>query len=165
VLSGFVNFLLAMTVLFVLILVSGLRVTPALLYLPLVMAVHVAFTLGVSLALAALNVYYRDTGVIMEVVLQAWFFVTPVFYPIELLPQWVTIWGVEIPARRATYILNPMASIIATYRSVLYGYINGGPPGPPALDFFTRTAVTAAVCFLLGYGLFVRLSRRFAEEV
>jgi ABC-type polysaccharide/polyol phosphate export permease len=165
VLSNFCNFALALVVLLGVIFFSGLPITSAFLYLPLVMGVQVLFTLGVSLTLATLNVFYRDTGVIMEVVLQAWFFVTPVFYPIELLPQWVTLWGVELPARRLIYILNPMASIIATYRSVLYGSIDGGPPGAPGLDFFSRTLATALVCFVVGYAIFVRHSARFPEEV
>ncbi|MBC7255952.1 MAG: ABC transporter permease [Chloroflexi bacterium] len=165
VLGNLVNFILALLVLIGVILFSGLPITRAILYLPLVIAVHVAFTLGVALALAMLNVFYRDTGVIIEVLLQAWFFVTPVFYPIELLPQWINVLGYQVPVQRLVYILNPMASIIATYRSVLYGSIQGAPPGPPGLDFFTRTAVTAFACFVVGYALFGRYSTRFAEEV
>lgn len=165
VLGNLVNFLLALLVLIGVILFSGLPITRAILYLPLVIGVHLAFTLGVALALAMLNVFYRDTGVIIEVLLQAWFFVTPVFYPIELLPQWINVLGLQVPIQRLVYILNPMASIIATYRSVLYGTIGGAPPGAPGLDFFTRTAVTALVCFVVGYALFVRYSPRFAEEV
>ena len=165
VLANFCNFALALLVLLGVIFVFGWPITSALLYLPLVMAVHVLFTLGVSLLLATVNVFYRDTGVIMEVVLQAWFFMTPVFYPIELLPQWVTVWGLDLPAQRLIYILNPMASIIATYRSVLYGSIDGGPPGAPGFDFFSRTLLTALACFVVGYALFIRYSARFPEEI
>lgn len=165
VLGNLVNFLLALLVLLGVILFSGLPITRAILYLPLVIGVHLTFTLGVGLVLAMLNVFYRDTGVIIEVLLQAWFFVTPVFYPIELLPQWINILGLQLPIQRLVYILNPMASIIATYRSVLYGTIRGEPPGSPGLDFFTRTAVTALICFVVGYALFARYSPRFAEEV
>ncbi len=165
VLGNLVNFILALLVLIAVILFSGLAITRAILYLPLVIAVHLTFTLGAALALATLNVFYRDTGVIIEVLLQAWFFVTPVFYPIELLPQWITVLGLQVPVQRLVYILNPMASIIATYRSVLYGYIRGEPPGPPGLDFFTRTAITALACFIVGYALFAKYSPRFAEEV
>lgn len=165
VLANFCNFALALLVLLGVIFASGWPITLALIYLPLVMAVHILFTLGMSLLLATVNVFYRDTGVIMEVVLQAWFFMTPVFYPIELLPQWVTIWGWELPARRLIYILNPMASIIATYRSVLYGSIDGGPPGAPGLDFFSRTLLTALACFAVGYAVFLRHSARFPEEI
>ena len=165
VLSSLVNFLLSFVVLFVLILAFRVPITVWLAYLPLIMLVQVAFTTGIALILATLNVFYRDTGVIMEVIMQAWFFLTPVFYPITLLPEWREVWGVAVPIRRLTYILNPMASIIASYRSVLYGFTNGSPPAPPALDFFSRTILTSVVFLLAGYCFFARYSRRFAEEV
>lgn len=165
VLSNFVNFLLALPVLFLLMAFFDVPLTAHLIYLPLIMLVQIAFTIGIALILATLNVFYRDTGVIMEVVMQAWFFLTPIFYPAELLPEWGQVWGLDLPVRRLTYILNPMASIIASYRSVLYGFTNGSPPAAPAFDFFSRTIVTALVCLVVGYAFFVRHSHRFGEEV
>lgn len=165
VLANFVNFLLALPVLLVFILIFDMPITIWVVYLPLVMIAHVIFTLGVTLTLATANVFYRDTGVIMEVLIQAWFFLTPIFYPIDLLPEWRQLLGIALPIRRLTYILNPMASIIASYRSVLYGFTDGSPPAPPAWDFFLRTLVTCIICFVVGYGIFCRYSERFAEEV
>jgi len=165
VLSNFVNFILSLPVLLLLIIFFKVPITVWILYLPLIMLVQVAFTVGVSLILATVNVFYRDTGVIMEVVMQAWFFLTPVFYPVDLLPEWKTVWGVALPIRRLTYILNPMASIIASYRSVLYGFTNGSPPAAPAFDFFSRTVVTALLCMVIGYAVFTKYSHRFGEEV
>jgi len=163
--SNFVNFLLALPVLFLLMAVFGVPFTANLFYLPLIMLVQIAFTIGIALILATLNVFYRDTGVIMEVIMQAWFFLTPIFYPAELLPEWGQVWGLALPVRRLTYILNPMASIIASYRSVLYGFTNGSPPAAPAFDFFSRTIVTALAFLVVGYAFFVRHSHRFGEEV
>jgi lipopolysaccharide transport system permease protein len=165
VLSSFVNFLLAIPVLFLFLAVFHIPFTIWLIYLPVIMVVQVAFVIGVALILATLNVYYRDTAVILEVVLQAWFFLTPIFYPAEFLPQWRTVLGIALPIRRLTYILNPMASIVASYRSVLYGFTNGSPPAPPAWDFFSRTVITAVLSLLVGYAVFLRYSRRFGEEV
>jgi lipopolysaccharide transport system permease protein len=165
VLSNFVNFLLSLPVLLLFVVIFRVPLTIWLLYLPLIMAVQVAFTIGIALILATLNVFYRDTGVIMEVVMQAWFFLTPVFYPAELLPEWKTFLGLALPVRRLTYILNPMASIIASYRSVLYGFTDGSPPTAPAFDFFSRTIVTALVFLVVGYIFFTHHSRRFGEEV
>ena len=135
VLSNFVNLLLALPVLFALIAFFRVPLNVSLVYLPLIMIVQVAFTIGMALILATLNVFYRDTGVIMEVIMQAWFFLTPVFYPVSLLPEWKVVRGIALPMRRLTYILNPMASIIASYRSVLYGFTDGSPPAPPASTF------------------------------
>ena len=165
VLANFVNFLLALPVLFGLIALFGIPLTVWLAYLPLIMLIELLFTLGVSLVLATLNVFYRDTSVIMEVLVQAWFFLTPVFYPIDLLPATTTLFGLVLPLRRLLYILNPMASIVASYRSVLYGNADGSPPTAPGWDFFLRTALTALLTFVLGYAIFRRHSARFAEEV
>jgi len=165
VLSTFVNFLLSLPVLFAFLAIFQVPFTIWLIYLPVIMVVQVVFAIGVALVLATLNVFYRDTAVILEVVLQAWFFLTPIFYPAEFLPEWRTVLGIALPVRRLTYILNPMASIVASYRSVLYGFTNGAPPAPPAWDFFSRTVVTAVVCFLIGYAIFIRHSWRFGEEV
>ena len=57
------------------------------------------------------------------------------------------------------YILNPLASIIAAYRDILYyGTMSN-------LDFFSRTAVTALVVLVLGYLFFIRSSRSFSEAL
>lgn len=165
VLSNLANFLLSLPVLFLLIALFRIPVNGWLLCLPLIIVVQLAFTMGIALILATSNVYYRDTSIIMEVVIQAWFFLTPVFYPVEILPEWRVLWGISLPVRRLVYILNPMASIIASYRSILYGFIDGSPPAPPAWDFFSRTIVTAAGFLVVGYLIFTRCSRNFAEEV
>jgi lipopolysaccharide transport system permease protein len=165
VLANFANFLLALPVLALFLFLFQVPLTANVLYLPVIMLAQVAFTMGVALILATVNVFYRDTAVIMEVIMQAWFFMTPVFYPVDLLPITQTVRGIALPVQRLVYILNPMASIIASYRSVLYGFTNGSPPAAPAFDFFSRTIVTALVVLVIGYGVFIRFSGRFGEEV
>jgi len=165
VLSNLVNFCLALVALFVVVLLFRVQITVWIVLLPLVIAVQAVFTLGVAFFLATINVFYRDTEVIMDVIIMALFFMTPVFYPIERLPQSFMIAGMDVPVQRLMYILNPMASLIASYRSILYGSYNGGPPGPPAPDFFLRTTVTAVLICMLGYLFFARRSHQFGEEV
>jgi len=159
VLSNLVNFLLALIVLFGMMGIFRVGLTRWALLLPLVMLVQMIFTVGVALFLSTLNVFYRDTQVIMEVVMLAWFFLTPVFYPVSILPQSYTLFGLSLDVQRLVYILNPMASIIASYRVILYA------GAPPALDFLTRTAITSVVILVLGYWFFARYSGRLAEEL
>jgi lipopolysaccharide transport system permease protein len=150
VLANTVNYLFALIVLFTLIFISGVRLGPSLLLLPVILIVQVAFTAGLALLLSALTVFYRDVGIIMETGLLAWFFLTPVFYRIEdLVPQYA----------RLMYVVNPMASIISAYRDVLYR------GGMPALDFLARTGVTSLVVLAVGYWVFRRLAPRFGEEL
>ncbi len=150
VLSNTVNFLLSLIALFALVLIFQIQLTATLIFLPLVILVQVIFTVGIALFLSALNVFYRDTASIMETMMLAWFFLTPIFYRIEdVFPAY----------SRLMYILNPLASIIAAYRDILYyGTMSN-------LDFFSRTAVTALVVLVLGYLFFIRSSRSFSEAL
>jgi lipopolysaccharide transport system permease protein len=157
--ANMVNFLLALLVLFVLILLFQIRLTWWILLLPGVVVVQVIFIVGFALIMATANVFYRDTQVIMEVVMMAWFFMTPIFYPVDILPHNYHLWGMTFNVWRWVNILNPMASIIATYRVILY---DGSPPD---LYFFMRTLFTSLVILGIGSLIFYRYSRMFAEEV
>ncbi len=159
VLANLVNFLLALVVLFIALLISRVHLSPYALLLPIVILIQACFITGMVLTLSTLHVFYRDTLMVLEVVLLAWFFLTPVFYPIDVLPQSAMILGWSVDLRRWMYILNPVASLISTYRDLLYwGYRTN-------LDFFLRTAVTSLA--VLGFGLwfFSRYSHRFSEEI
>jgi lipopolysaccharide transport system permease protein len=158
-LSNLVNFLVALPVYFVLSWLLGVRFTPYVLFLPVVIVVEMIFIEGVSLLLSSANVFYRDVQQVMEVLILAWFFLTPIIWDVNTLPVSKVIMGVEVPVQRLTYILNPMASIITTYRDILYYGRSIG------WDFFLRTAVTSLIVLVAGFYAFNRLKGRFAEEV
>jgi len=165
VLANTVNFMLALVVLFVFLLLFQIPLTKWVLLLPVVIAIQVIFTIGVALIMATANVFYRDTQIIMEVVVLAWFFVTPILYPGWILPRdhYIEWLGISVDVWRWVNILNPMASIISTYRVILYGIGYGG--APPEFYFFVRTLLTAIGTFVVGLLIFYRYSRTFAEEV
>jgi len=158
VLSNLVNYMLALVVLFAMLLVFRIKLTPALLMLPLIILAHTMFTLGMAFLLSTANVFYRDTQHILEIVMQAWFFLTPIFYPITLLPESKVILGLTIDIQLWARRLNPMASLVASYRDVLY---RGVPTG---LDFFLRTLLTCLLVLVVGYLIFCRCSSVFGEE-
>lgn len=159
VLAQLINFLLAFLILFAALLIFRARFSPWLWTLPLVILIQTCFTIGMAFILSTLNVFYRDTQMIMSVVMLAWFFLTPVFYPVTILPETYTLLGVTLNPQRLAYILNPVASLINIYRDLLYwGYRTD-------LDFFVRTTVTALVVLSFGYWFFVRYSDRFGEEL
>ena len=158
-LSNLVNFLIALPIYFVLSWLLGVRFTPYVLFLPIVIVTEMIFIEGVSLLLSAANVFYRDVQQIMEVLILAWFFLTPVIWDANTLPASRTIMGMEVPVQRLVYILNPMASIISAYRDILYY------GRPIAWDFFMRTVLTSLMVLVLGFVFFNRLKGRFAEEV
>lgn len=165
VLSEGANFLLALPVLILIIVLAGIPLTVHALWLPVIILIQAAFALGMVFLLATANVFYRDTGLIMDVALLAWFFLTPVVYPMSNLETMTVALGpYEVSAMRLSYILNPMASLVSSYRVILYGSLEG-PPGPPDLFFLGRTALTALGVLVLGYWVFHRHSGAFGEEV
>lgn len=161
VLANLVNFLLALVPLLLMVIIMGRPLTIWLpVFLPMVILAQTAFILGLSLLLSAVNVFYRDTQMILEVLTLAWFFVTPIFWPLDVIrDRWVTVFGARLNAFVWLNRLNPMASLAAAYRDVLYF---GRPIG---LDFFARTVVTCLVILVVGYYVFHRLSPRFGEEL
>jgi ABC-type polysaccharide/polyol phosphate export permease len=159
VLSNLINFLLSLIVLFALIFAFSVKLTPAILMLPLIILAQTFFVLGLGFFLATANVYYRDTQHIMQVVMQAWFFLTPIFYPISTLPQSAEILGMTVNIQLWVRRLNPMASLVASYRDVLYYGV------PTGWDFFLRTFATCLIVLIVGYLVFHRFSRAFGEEV
>ena len=159
VISNLVNFGIALVVLFPMLLFFRVRLTPWVLLLPVIVTIQFAFITSMALVLSTMNVFYRDTKVIMNVLIMAWFFVTPVIYPIDILPRSKEILGITVDIHRWTRILNPMASLVAAYRDVLYYGRRVG------LDFLARTAVTSLVVLFVGYVVFFRYSRMFGEEV
>jgi len=158
-LSNLVNFLLALVVLFPIMFLFHIPLTRWALLLPLVILVQLVFTLGIGFFVATANVFYRDVQMIMDVVLLAGFFLTPIFYSLDILPHSYMLFGVNLDVWRLMYYFNPMASIIANYRVILLG------GGAPALDFFTRTMVTSLFFLAVGLMFFYRFQHRFSEEI
>ncbi len=158
VISNMINFLIALPVFFALAIASNHRITAWALLLPIPILVEAIFAIGILLVLSTLEVFYRDTHMVMDVGMQAWFYLTPIIYPISQLPP-VTFLGITFQTDVWLRRLNPMASIINSYQDLLYW------GRPTALDFMARTTVTAVIVLIFGYWFFERYSGRFGEEV
>ena len=118
-------------------------------YFPVLFICEFLIILGLSMALSALNVYFRDVQFIWRLIVQVGFFATPILYPITIFPESV----------RWIVTLNPMAQIITMMRDcTLYGI----SPEPANLAY---VAVSALLVLLLGYFIFDRLEPKFAEAI
>ncbi len=164
-LSNLVNFMLAFIVLVVFLYASGLGLTIHALWLPPLVLTQLLFTLGLAFILSTLNVFYRDVLMILDVLLLAWFFLTPVIYPLDWLGQTMTIMGITFVPAQVMRWINPMASIIDGYRTVLWGTMESNGPVPMDPIYLLRTFVTALLVFSLGYLFFSRLQHLFAEKL
>ncbi len=101
-----------------------------LLVVPIVLC-FAAFILGISLALAALNVYFRDIGLLWNALLPAFFYITPIAYPADLIPERMR-WIAEV---------NPLYHFIVAFREVLY---YGRIPSMEQLVLITGLAILAS---------------------
>jgi ABC-type polysaccharide/polyol phosphate export permease len=154
VLSNFVNFLLSLAVFLPLALLLGARFSPWTLAFPVVILIQLGLVSGLALLLAALNVFYRDTELVLDVALTAWFFLTPIFYELELLPN--RFLGIDV--WRFVYTLNPMATLVTDYRYILlYQY--------PVIRHTLVPALLGLAILLVGWYLFRRAAPAFSEEV
>lgn len=117
-------------------------------WVPVLLAVQVAFTLGVTMMVSGVLVYVRDLRQLMPMIVQLGLFATPVAYGIDVIPvQYQVLYSA----------LNPLVPVIDGYRrTVLYGQ-------HPQWRLFVPGALTAALVFLGGYLLLKRLETRFAD--
>ena len=111
------------------------------------------FASGLALALAAGNVYFRDLGYLWQIFSQVWFFATPIVYMPALIEGKVPNW-VEMIMK-----LNPMAVFAQGFRRSMYDN------SFPGWDNLGACALVAVVSMVIGWSIFTKLSRRFAEEL
>ncbi|MBN1423893.1 ABC transporter permease [Candidatus Fermentibacteria bacterium] len=156
VLSNGVNFVLALIPLLGYLAFSGIAPGIRLLMLPGAIVCQVALLAGLAMFVAAANVYARDVGVILEVVLFGWFYLCPVFYAPHM------ILDTAPRALAAAYFLNPMATLMMVYRSALMNIPT------PAIDLRLWGVVACALSglvLLAGWGFFSWRQRFFLEEL
>ena len=162
VLSNLVNFFIAYLVLIVALYLSGLGLSRYALWLPIILLTQLLFTMGLVFFLSAAHLFFRDIAMILDVGMLGLFFLTPIFYTLEDFGN-VTLWGISFDAARVLRWINPMASIIDGYRTVLWGSLNSDGAVNMGVDFMTRTFVTAVITFVLGYLFFRRTEYLFGE--
>ncbi len=148
--TNMINFIFALPSILLMMAITHTPLGSQLLIFPIVYVSAFCFTLGVSFLAAATNVFFRDTRNFLDVVLSLWWFLTPIIYPMsQVFPS----------AARIVYILNPMASIVESYRLLFY---NNAWPAP---DFLARTFVSCVITMVAGWLVFAKLSPRFVEEM
>jgi ABC-2 type transport system permease protein len=117
--------------------------------LPLLVVLQVLFILGLTYIMAVLGTYLPDMGEVMRPVIRGMFFLTPILWPPERLPESIR-WVVDY---------NPLAYLVIAYRDlVLFGNL----PGGLSTLYFTLFSVAL---FIAGFALFNRLKGGFADQL
>jgi ABC-2 type transport system permease protein len=144
VISGVINLLFALVPLFLILIVTGHPLTPALLFLPISILLAALFTLGAGLLLSPLAVFFSDVVELIGVILSLLMYLTPVFYPKEVVPERMR-WVVRF---------NPIRSILEVFRDPIYqGEI-------PPLSHLAVCVGIAILALALGSWVFRRSSDR-----
>jgi len=144
-LSGLVNLMLAMIPLLLIIIVTAHPLQPAILFLPIPLILATIFTLGISLMLSALAIFFHDVIQIYQVLLTAWMYLTPIVYPIEIIP----------PEYLFLIQFNPMYYLVELFRAPIYQGIL------PDLSFLYISVTAAFFTLALGWWIFSRSADRF----
>jgi ABC-type polysaccharide/polyol phosphate export permease len=149
IISAMINFCVSLPPLLVLMIVMGKAIHPVLLFLPILFIPAVLFSLGLSFLLAAGTVFFADVKELYQVILSPWFFLTPIVYPIDIIPT----------SFLPIVTSNPMYYIIECFRDPIY---RGQLPEFHVMFW----AITAAlVSSIVGYLVFSKLSDRFIYYV
>jgi ABC-type polysaccharide/polyol phosphate export permease len=150
ILTALVNLGLALIPLFAVILFSGLRPGPPVLFLPVAILLLGAFALGTGLLLSTLAAYFVDVGELYELLLPILLYLTPVIYPESILPPWARGWLVDA---------NPFYRLIVLFRGPLY---DGVWPEPAAV---LAGSLLALGVLTLGWVVFTSRADEFPYRV
>ncbi len=147
--SETINFLVSCIIILAFILIKGFGISKFILFFPLVLLIQYVLLLGIALIFSAVTVYMRDIQHFIGVVLQLLFYATPIVYSIDTIPEnfrWILKW-------------NPMTYIIEGYRAIFYNQTM------PDLKSLGVLGIISIIILIVGYLLFNKLQKRFAEEL
>ena len=149
ILASVVDFLISSAIFIVMMLYFRIPCTWSLLWVPVLFGLEVVFVMALGMFVSASNVFYRDVKYIVPLVVQLLFFVSPVMYSVDRVPE----------AYRAWYLLNPMAVIIDGFRRAV---IHGTGPDPV---YLALSGLVSVLCWLLAYRYFKHCEARFADLI
>lgn len=148
VVSRFINMLITFAIMFVIILVSGVGISPAMLiFLPIIMLVEFVMALGFTLLLSAIDVYFRDVEYMTGVILMAWVWLTPIMYS----------YSDQSGLLQKIISYNIMTPIIRAYQSVLYYHT------VPDMKMLGISAIVSVIMLVVGARVFRKAEGHFAE--
>lgn len=147
--SQLINMFYSGLVVFIIIIVSGKGINVrAICYLPLIILCEYLFTLGLTLIVSAITVYFRDFEYIIGIFVMAWQFLSPVMYGIDFVPEGIA---------RQVYDFNPMTPIITVYRDILYYKVQ------PNERYLAMSAAYGVLFLGVGTIVFLKMQKKFSE--
>jgi len=116
---------------------------------PVLLVLQAAFALGLGVLLGTINIFFRDIGQFVGIIIQFWFWFTPIVYPLSIVPQWL----------QTHMAWNPMFPLISNYQAIFVQY------AWPAWGSLAWVAVLSVSLLVLGWQVFRRLSGEMVDEL
>ena len=147
--TGLVNVVLALVPLVLIMLVMGVPITPAMLFLPIPLLFACMFALGLGLILSRMAIFFADVAEMYQILLMVWFYATPIIYPLDAIS----------PERQFLLKLNPMYYLVEVFREPVHdGRL-------PSLEMTLIAAAISTVTLVVGWWYFTQKVDEFAYRV
>jgi ABC-type polysaccharide/polyol phosphate export permease len=148
--TGVVNLLLALIPLIIVELINGVTLKLTFLFFPVPLLILVFFSLGFGLLISSIAVYFPDVVEMFQIILNAWFYLTPIVYPDAVLPE---------ATQQLIYQLNPLANMIKLFRMPIYDGIL------PAWSDILPSLTISLIMLVIGWWFFSLKSDEFAYRI
>jgi ABC-type polysaccharide/polyol phosphate export permease len=148
--TGLVNLVLALVPLFLMVVLVGLPLRPAIAFLPISIILLAAFSLGVGLLFSAWAIYFPDVAEMYQLVLIAWLYMTPIIYPEQVIPESYRYWF---------FHLNPMYYLVEVFRQPVYQGVL------PSGEVLLGSTLIAFLTLALGWIVFCSRADEFTYRV
>jgi lipopolysaccharide transport system permease protein len=149
ILASLVDFLIASLIFVGMIILYQIPSSPSFVTVPLILLIQLTLVTGIVLFTSALTVSYRDIRFVVPVGLQLWMYMTPIIYPLSMVPE----------RFRSLYMLNPMAGVIDAYRRVI---LQGEWP---QMNYLLLGAAVSVALLIVAYYYFKRAEAVFADII
>lgn len=144
-----IDFMFALTILIAFMFIYQVPVNLNIIWVVPIFFIQQIFTLGLSLFLAAINLVYRDIQYLLSLIISLWFYLTPIVYPTDIVPE----------KYKLIFKLNPMSVITNAYRqAILAG-------GVPSLSSLSIALLVSIITLYLGFKYFKKLEKTFSDNV
>jgi ABC-type polysaccharide/polyol phosphate export permease len=144
---SFVDFTLSLLLFLIGAFIFSNIITLPLILVPLIIIIQILFTIGFSLIVATGSVYFKDIPKLIPILGNIFFFLTPIFYPLNFIPETL----------RSIVLINPLALIVMLFHDTMYYQ---KVPDP---EIFTIAALISTLVFLAGFIVFNKFKYSFAE--
>lgn len=148
--AGLINFLISCIIIVIFVLLGGCGLSWHIVFLPLIALVQYLISLAMIFVLSAINVYVRDVEYMVIFIMNMLFYATPILYSSSMFDKGWFIW---------VFRFNPFAHLINAYRDIFYVH-----EIPSIVNLLILLGVSI-IALIIGYMIFKKLEKRFAEEV